>query len=153
MGIYPQYSEAENISLDMWVKLARAFAVFSKGTNEHIRQCNLTTSQFAVVECLGHKGQMTLGELSSKMLMSCGNMTVVVDNLEKDQLVERLRSENDRRVIHVRLTNAGQQLFDKIFPDHARYVAKLASVLNIQEQKELAQMLKKLGLGLQEQLE
>lgn len=149
MGYFPQYSEQENQALDLWVKLARSFAVFDRGAQEHIRSCGLTPSQFAVLECLGHKGKMTLGELSSKMLMSCGNMTVVVDNLEKDKLVERLRSESDRRVIHVQLTSAGQELFQRIFPAHAQRVAQLASVLSDQEQKQLAAMLKKLGLGLQ----
>lgn len=150
MATYPQYSAAENQALDLWVKLARAFAVFNRRSQEHIRQCDLTPSQFAVLECLGHRGEMTLGELSSKMLMSCGNMTVVVDNLEKDGLVLRSRSEADRRVIHVSLTPAGRTLFDRIFPDHARHVHALASVLSSDEQLQLAGLLKKLGLALQE---
>ena len=150
MAHYPQYTSEENRALDLWVKLARAFSVFSRRTQEHIRSCELTPSQFAVLECLGHKGEMTLGELSSKMLMSCGNMTVVVDNLEKDGLVARTRSEADRRVIHVSLTESGQALFDRIFPDHARHVTQLARVLNEAEQQQLAQLLKKLGQALQE---
>lgn len=150
MATYPQYSEAENRALDLWVKLARAFAVFNRRSQEHIRTCDLTPSQFAVLECLGHRGELTLGELSSKMLMSCGNMTVVVDNLEKDGLVQRSRSDADRRVIHVSLTADGQALFDQIFPDHARHIHRLASVLDTEEQQQLAQLLKKLGLALQE---
>lgn len=149
MAHYPQYSSDENLALDLWVKLARTFAVFSRCTHEHIRSCDLTTSQFAVVECLGHKGEMTLGELSGKMLMSCGNMTVVVDNLEKDGLVERIRSESDRRVIRVRLTATGLELFARIFPEHARLVSKLAGILDPDEQQQLSGLLKKLGLGLQ----
>ncbi len=148
MAHYPQYTSEENQALDLWVKLARTFAVFSRCSQEHIRSCDLTPSQFAVVECLGHKGEMTLGELSGKMLMSCGNMTVVVDNLEKEGLVERIRSESDRRVIRVRLTAAGVELFARIFPDHAKLVAKLAGVLSSDEQQQLATLLKKLGLGL-----
>lgn len=149
MAHYPQYSSDENQALDLWVKLARTFAVFSRCTQEHIRSCDLTPSQFAVVECLGHKGEMTLGELSGKMLMSCGNMTVVVDNLEKDGLVERIRSESDRRVIRVRLTATGLELFARIFPEHARLVSKLAGILDPDEQQQLSGLLKKLGLGLQ----
>lgn len=150
MATYPQYSEAENRALDLWVKLARAFAVFNRRSQEHIRTCDLTPSQFAVLECLGHRGELTLGELSSKMLMSCGNMTVVVDNLEKDGLVQRSRSDADRRVIHVSLTADGQTLFDRIFPEHARHIHRLAGVLSTEEQLQLAQLLKKLGLALQE---
>lgn len=150
MASYPQYTSDENRALDLWVKLARAFAVFSRRTQEHIRSCELTPSQFAVLECLGHKGEMTLGELSARMLMSCGNMTVVVDNLEKEGLVQRTRSESDRRVIHVKLTDQGQALFTRIFPEHAAQVARLAAVLSQEEQEQLAVLLKKLGLALQD---
>ncbi len=145
------YSPSKSQALDLWVKLARSFAVFNKGAVNHIRSTGLTPSQFAVVECLGHKGGMTLGELSQKMLMSCGNITVVVDNLEKEGLVERLRCENDRRVVYVNLTASGQQHFDAIFPEHADRIEALASVLSDSEQKQLAGLLKKLGLGLGEE--
>lgn len=144
------YSPATRQALDLWVKLARSFAVFNKGAIGHIRSTGLTPSQFTVVECLGHKGGMTLGELSQKMLMSCGNITVVVDNLEKEGLVERLRCENDRRVVYVNLTASGKQCFDAIFPEHAVHIQALASVLSDSEQKQLAGLLKKLGLGLSE---
>lgn len=145
------YSPSETQALDLWVKLARSFAVFNKGAINHIRSTGLTPSQFAVVECLGHKGGMTLGELSQKMLMSCGNITVVVDNLEKEGMVERLRCENDRRVVYVNLTATGQQRFQAIFPEHAARIETLANVLSNSEQQQLAGLLKKLGLGLGEQ--
>jgi len=91
---------------------------------------------------------MTIGELCRKQLVSGGNMTVVVDNLGKLGLVERVHGKEDRRVILVRLTAKGKALFDEVFVKHAAHIAKLASVLTDQEQKELARLLKKLGLSL-----
>jgi MarR family 2-MHQ and catechol resistance regulon transcriptional repressor len=93
---------------------------------------------------------LPLGELCQKQLVSGGNMTVVVDNLERDGLVQRIPSPNDRRVIVVRLTAKGKKLFDKIFPQHARYVTELVSVLTDEDQDRLAALLKKLGLALKE---
>lgn len=150
MSYYPQYSADENRALDLWVKLARAYAVFNKEAISHIRSVGLTPTQFAVLECLGHRGEMTLGALSEKMLMSCGNMTMVVQNLEKEGLVERVRSAEDRRVVHVDLTSLGQQRFEAIFPGHAMHIHQQAQVLSVAEQEQLATLLKKLGLGLQE---
>lgn len=132
----------------MWVKLARAFATFSKRTIDHIKTTGLTEPQFGVLECLGHLGPLTLGELCKKQLVSGGNMTVVVDNLEKEGLVERIRSKQDRRAIQVRLTSKGKKLFDENFTKHAEHVTKLASVLTVHEQEELSRLLKKLGIGL-----
>jgi MarR family 2-MHQ and catechol resistance regulon transcriptional repressor len=139
-------------ALDLWVKLARASAVFSQRTHEQIRTFGLTAGQFAAIETLGHKGPLTVGELCKKQLVTGGNMTVVIDNLERDQLVERVRSTTDRRVILVRLTGKGKALFDSVFPKHAEYVADLASVLKPDEQRTLARLLKKLGLALQQRI-
>ena len=132
----------------MWVKLARASSVFYHETAEHIRTCGLTVAQFGVLEVLGHKGPLTLGELCRKGLVSRGNMTVVVDNLEREGLVQRCRSTADRRVIEARLTAKGKRLFDRIFPEHAKHVVGLASVLSEEEQLKLGSLLKKLGTRL-----
>lgn len=75
-------------------------------------------------------------------------MTVVVDNLEKEKLVERIHGKEDRRTILVQLTAKGQKLFKEIFTEHAQYVTQVASVLTEKEQNELAHLLKKLGVAL-----
>ncbi len=140
-----RYGKRAEVALDMWVKLARAFSVFSRRSEEQIRTFGLTTAQFSALECLGHKGAMTLGELCRKQLVSGGNMTVVVDNLEREDLVERVRNKKDRRSIVVQLTPKGKELFGRIFPVHARHIARVASVLTQTEQSSLAALLKKLG--------
>jgi MarR family 2-MHQ and catechol resistance regulon transcriptional repressor len=143
-----RYGKKIDTALGMWVKLARAHDTFAKLTYENIRSFGLTTPQFAVVECLGHLGPMMISDLCKKMLVSAGNMTVVVDNLEHSRLVERLPSKEDRRAIVVRLTTKGKKLFDDIFTKHAKCVSALASVLSDREQEELAVLLKKLGTSL-----
>jgi MarR family 2-MHQ and catechol resistance regulon transcriptional repressor len=143
-----KYGKKADLALSMWVKLARAFTTFGKRSLDNIRTFGLTEAQFGALECLGHLGPMTIGELCRKQLVSGGNMTVVVDNLGKLGFVERMRSEDDRRVILVRLTAKGKKLFDEIFEKHAEHIAGLASVLTEQEQKELARLLKKLGIAL-----
>jgi MarR family 2-MHQ and catechol resistance regulon transcriptional repressor len=143
-----QYGKKIDAALSMWVKLARAHSTLAKLTDENIRSFGLTTPQFGVLECLGHLGPMTIGELCKKQLVSGGNMTVVVDNLTKDGLVERIPSKDDRRAIVVQLTAKGKKLFGDIFIRHAKFVASAASVLSDKEQSELAVLLKKLGMGL-----
>jgi MarR family 2-MHQ and catechol resistance regulon transcriptional repressor len=145
-----RYGKKTDIALSTWVKLARAHDTFSHLTASQIRSFGLTTAQFGVVECLGHLGPMLIGELTKKHLVSGGNMTVVVDNLEKEVLVERSISNNDRRAFIVKLTSKGKRLFNKIFIKHAEYITQLASVLTEAEQVELSHLLKKLGLGLKD---
>ena len=110
-----QYGKKTDLALAMWVKLTRAHDTFNHLTAANIRTFGLTPAQFGVIECLGHLGSMLIGDLTKKHLVSGGNMTVVVDNLEKDGLVERLVSDEDHRAFYVKLTPKGKRLFDKIF--------------------------------------
>jgi MarR family 2-MHQ and catechol resistance regulon transcriptional repressor len=93
---------------------------------------------------------MTIGDVGKRMLVTGGCTTVILDNLEKEDLVERIRSTEDRRVIKVQLTEKGERLFKQIFAQHANHVTELASVLTEEEQMQLSQLLKKLGLALRE---
>jgi MarR family transcriptional regulator, 2-MHQ and catechol-resistance regulon repressor len=147
-----KYGKKIDTALSMWVKLLRANATFNKKNADHLKNFGITAAQYAVIECLGHLGPMIMVELCKKMLVSGGNMTVVVDNLEKDGLVERLPSNGDRRAILVRLTPKGKRIFDDSFGKHAEYLTKLASALTIQEQEELGKLLKKLGCAVREEL-
>lgn len=143
-----KYGKDADRALGMWVKLARASATINKATVKDIRRYGLTQPQFAVVECLGHLGEMTIGELSRKMLVSGGNMTCVVDNLEKEGLVLRRHSDEDRRSILVDLTEKGKELFRRIFPQHAAFIVQLTSVLTAEEQEQLSRLLRKLGTAI-----
>ncbi|MDP2207608.1 MAG: MarR family transcriptional regulator [Bacteroidota bacterium] len=145
-----KYGKKTDLALNLWVKLSRAFAVINKKATEDIAKYGLTEPQFCVLECLGHLGQLSIGELTRKQLVSAGNMTVVVNNLEKEGLVERSREPGNRRVVKVQLTAKGSKKFDEIFLNHAKYITHLISVLTEKEQSDLAKLLKKLGLIVQQ---
>ena len=142
-----KYGKKVDLALSTWVKLARAFSSFSKKSTEKIKSFGLTQPQFAVIEALGHLGSLKVGEICDKMLVSGGNMTLVLDNIEKLGYLERIPSKEDRRAIHVQLTAKGRELFEEIFKIHAEHITVLMSVLTPDEQKTLGDLLKKLGLG------
>lgn len=148
-----KYGKKADKALSMWVKLARASNTMSALTLRDIATYGLTEAQFSVVEALGHLGPMKIGELCAKNLSSGGNMTVVVDNLERDGLVERARCDEDRRAYIIRLTDKGSSLFKDIFAKHACFVTDLVySALTDDEIEQLSILLKKLGLTLKVRL-
>lgn len=98
-----------------------------------------------MLEALHHLGSLSLGDLADKLLVSGGNITYVMDRLEERGLVERERSEEDRRVVKACLTPEGRELIAEVFPDHAAYVRELMDALEPSEEKELRLLLKKLG--------
>lgn len=145
-----KYGKKADRALSMWVKLVRAANTFQSLTAKDIARYNLTVAQFGVIETLGHLGPMTVGQICSKKLSSGGNMTVVVDNLEKEDYVERCANPDDRRSTVIKLTPKGIAKFSEMFPSHAQYVEEMCSVLSDKELQELSDLLKKLGLRLKE---
>ncbi|MEN4013042.1 MAG: MarR family transcriptional regulator [Chloroflexota bacterium] len=132
-------------ALDAWIKLTRAADSVTSRLHQRNSMGDLTDSQFGVLEVLRHLGSMPQCVLASKLLKSSGNITLVIDNLEKRGLVRRAADAHDRRVSRVELTTAGAQLIDELFPLHARAVADEFSVLSQQEQRQLGDLLRKLG--------
>ncbi|HLO33317.1 MAG TPA: MarR family transcriptional regulator [Anaerolineales bacterium] len=140
-------TRAEMRALDTFIKLTRC----TNSLLMRLAECNtiggLTPSQFAVLEALYHLGPMTQGEVSQKVLKSGSNITTVIDNLERDGLVRRQRDEQDRRVIHIHLTEVGSRKIETVLPGHVEALVREFSVLSAGEQKTLAELCKKLGRG------
>ncbi len=136
----------EKQALNAFIKLTRAAESVGLRINAHLHDDTLTVSQFGVLEALYHLGPMQPGELGTKILKSSGNMTTVIDNLEKRRLVQRQRREDDRRCIDIHLTDAGRTLITQILPGHVRGVVETFGVLSPEEQAQLAMLCQKVGL-------
>jgi len=135
-------------ALNAFIKLARAADSFSSRVSRSITDAGLTENQFGVLEALLHLGPLNQGELAKKLLRSAGNMTMVIDNLEKRGLVRREPGVEDRRVNVVHLTDAGRELIARIFPGHVHAILREMGVLTPAEQDELGRLCRKLGRGL-----
>ena len=72
-------------------------------------------------------------------------MTVVIDNLVKDSLVQRCIDPKDRRVNLISITEKGRKLISDIFPNHLENINGIFNVLTSEEKKNLISLLKKLS--------
>lgn len=138
---------AEIRALNSYIKLMRATETVSSMIREQVAAFDLTESQFAVLEALFHVGPLRANELAHKLLRSCGNVTTVIDNLEKAGFVERRRCPLDGRGVHISLTAAGRERIRRVFPSVAGRLTGVMSTLEPAEQDELARLTRKLGLG------
>jgi len=138
---------AEIRTLDTFIKLTRCTNSLLGRLADRNTVGDLTWSQFAVLEALYHLGPLTQGEVSTKVLKSGSNITTVIDNLERDGLVCRQRDREDRRVIHVHLTEAGTGKIEAVLPGHVAALVEEFNVLSAEEQETLAELCKKLGRG------
>lgn len=140
-------------ALNTYVKLMRAAESVSLRTHGHLAEAGLTISQFGVLEALHHLGPLRQTDIAKKILKSSGNITMVIDNLEKRDLVKRENDPGDRRSYAVRLTAAGKKLIGEIFPRHAERIVQGMSILSSAEQEKLGSLCRKLGLGAKERKE
>ena len=132
-------------ALDTYVKLLRSAETVRTCATRSLADYDLSASQFAVLEALHHIGPLCLSDLAHKVLMTGGNITMVVTNLEKRGLVKRIPGKQDRRYITAEITAAGKRLMERVFPPHARTIADAMSALSSAEQKQLGALCRKLG--------
>jgi MarR family 2-MHQ and catechol resistance regulon transcriptional repressor len=137
-------------ALNAYINLVRASDSVLSKIGTHLESEGVTSGQFAVLEALLHLGPMCQHALAAKLLRSGGNMTLVVDNLEKQGWVKRVRQEKDRRMVQIHLTPKGKRLITRIFPEHAKAIARVMSELTPAEQEELRRIARKLGRGAEE---
>ncbi len=121
--------------LRTWLRLLR----ITRGTENHLREFlrvnyNTTLPRFDVAAAL-YRGDapMKMSDLSQMLLVSNGNATTVVERLEKDGMVQRVPSEEDRRVVLVALTAQGRNWFSEMAKAHEEEVSKLFAMLGHEE--------------------
>jgi MarR family 2-MHQ and catechol resistance regulon transcriptional repressor len=134
-------------SLKLYIKMIRASDAVSEKMHRHLSDDNLTPSQFGVLEALLHLGPMCQKDIGQKILKTSGNITLVIDNLEKRELVVRVKDPEDRRKFTIELTKEGRELIEIVFPRHAEISNKVFQVLDDNEKETLGLLLKKLGLA------
>lgn len=101
----------------------------------------LTTTQFAVLEVLYHKGSLCVGEIQQFILGTNGNVPLVIKNLEKEGLVSRKKSETDARRSMIDLTEKGYSLIEKVYPLQKQRLSELFQNVSSQDQRDLTKKL------------
>ena len=84
-----------------------------------------------------HVGPQCLGDLARRILTSSGNLTLVIDNLQKRGLVKRQQQGKDKRFVLACITPQGEKLIARIFPEHARRITEVMGRLKADEQEQL----------------
>ncbi|MFA5668837.1 MAG: MarR family transcriptional regulator [Balneolaceae bacterium] len=146
MGTHFKGSTKELKTLNAFIKLVRSVESLNSAQSKSLAKENLTISQFGALEALLHLGPLNQREIGKKLLKSGGNITLVIDNLEKRGLVKRKADTKDRRAVIVSLTAKGRAFIEEYFPKHLALLVDEFSVLTDEEKDTLASLCKKLGL-------
>ncbi len=146
MGTHYKGTKKEIRALNTYIKFMRAADSLSSRINFRLIKTKLSESQLNVLDALFHLGPLSQKDLGKKLLRSGGNITMVIDNLEKRKFVRRKRGVTDRRIIVVDLTPSGKKLMGKVLPQKVDAVTKEIIKLSKDEQSELQRLCKKIGI-------
>jgi MarR family 2-MHQ and catechol resistance regulon transcriptional repressor len=100
-----------------------------------------------VVEYLGEEGPHMMRQLAEFLSLAVNSVTTLVDNLEKKGIVRRQRSEEDRRVVRVELTDAGKVAFEAAFEEKLRLLRSMLNALTEDEQEICMVLFRKIARG------
>jgi len=140
-----QLDDAQATSLKLFVVLSKAYKAISEQVIKDVKQYGLSPSEFMILEVLYTKRRIPLQQIGEKILVTSGSVTYNIDKLEKKRLLRRVPCREDRRVIYAEITEAGDELFNQIFPDHAVTVHHLMSGVSQDDQEAAIALLKRLG--------
>jgi DNA-binding MarR family transcriptional regulator len=132
-------------STSLWIRFLRFSLQSHKKLEDDLHKVGLTPPQFYVLATIGYAGGLPFGEIGAKMMVTVSNLTGIVDRLEEKKLVLRKRDENDRRVVHVVLTDKGAKLYKSTLPLFEKSVSEIFSMLESARQKELSALLRRLN--------
>ncbi len=145
----------QHASLRLWLRLLSCTMRVEDKIRQKLRETfGITLPRFDLMAQLErHPDGLTMGELSRRMMVTGGNITTIVDQLEKENLVVRVVGVNDRRSFTVRLTQAGRDAFTDMAIAHEAWVADLFEGLSVSQQSELYTLLGTMKKNLQKQEE
>ena len=137
-------------SLRLWLRLLSATTRIEDTIRQRLReQFGITLPRFDLMAQLEREREgLSMGELSRRMMVTGGNVTTIVDQLEKEQLVTRTMQPGDRRSFTVRLTPAGRKTFAAMAAAHEAWVVELFGPLSERQHEQLYKLLGTLKQGL-----
>lgn len=111
----------------------------------------LTMTDMHTIEAIGFNHQRNMSSIAKDLSITVGTLTIAINHLVKKGYVERIRSNKDRRVVLVSLTQKGKAAFRHHIAFHDRMVEKIISQLEDEELKVLVRSLQKVDTFFQEE--
>ncbi len=135
----------EKTELKIFIGMSRALNKINRATNKVYTKYGLTSGQFAVLEDLYHKGELSVGEVQEKILSTSGTIPVIVKNLEKEGFLQKSNDESDKRRFILQITQKGKELMDIIYPENEEIIISMINTWSKDEQEEILNYMRKFG--------
>lgn len=129
--------------LKLFISLSRTMLYLDRETDKIYKEHGITKTQFAVLEVLYHKGDLSQCDIRQLILTTAGNLPVVINNLLKEDLISKQPHEEDGRRQVLSLTSKGRKLIEEVFPENQKCIEDSFSVWTEKEKDMLHAAMKK----------
>ncbi|WP_026581852.1 MarR family winged helix-turn-helix transcriptional regulator [Bacillus sp. J33] len=121
----PKTNEINDVVADIEKDLRYISGIIKQKGREILSDFTITPPQFVALQWLFEEGDMTIGELSNKMYLACSTTTDLVDRMEKNNLVKRVKDPNDRRVVRIHLLEEGERIIEEVIKKRQEYLKEV----------------------------
>ncbi|AWG37630.1 MarR family transcriptional regulator [Bacillus velezensis] len=129
---------------DIEKSLRHIAVIIKQKGREILNQYAITPPQFVGLQWLYELGDMTIGELSGKMYLACSTTTDLIDRMEKNKLVERVKDPADRRVVRIHLLAEGERIIQEVILKRQAYLRDMFATFSEEETAAFEKSLLKL---------
>jgi len=137
----------KKVTTDTWTRLTQTYHMAQKQCRDALRGSGLTQPQFEVLAQIHGEEGIPLTRIGENLLVTGGNITGIVDRLEKTGLVKRKRDKEDRRIIRAFFTAKGKKVYQQATPAYDRFLKKAFGELSAAEHGRLQKSLDNLRKG------
>lgn len=132
-------AELRDVVQDMLKQFQSVNAAAANGPH-----AELNIQELRVVELLGDEGPHMMREIAQFLNVAVNSVTSIVDNLEKKKLVRRVRSDEDRRIVRVELTDAGRLIYQDALDVNMKLFRTMLGALTAEEQEVFLMLIRKI---------
>ncbi|MCG0239641.1 MAG: MarR family transcriptional regulator [Firmicutes bacterium] len=133
-GVDRQVAEIEEL-------LRAVGAILKKRARDILSNFRITPPQLDALLVLNEHGELTMGELCQRLFLACSTATDLIDRMERNQLIERVRDTADRRVIRLRLLEKGRRIIAEVLEARRSYLSGVLGDVSPAQKEQIIQSL------------
>lgn len=139
-------------NLKTLIVLFKAYSSVEKNVKRSLVNSGLSLNEFTTMEALYNKNTLSTQEIIDTILIPNSSMTYVLENLLKKGFIKREKNKRDKRISVISLTEDGRLIFEKVYANHFKHMKKIFNHISEKEEKQLQNLLKKVGKVAEENL-
>lgn len=123
------------------IRLRKIAGVIKKNGRKILTNYPITSPQFSALYCVIEEGDLTIGELSNRIGLAFSTTTDIVDRMERNNLVKRVRDSNDRRVVRIHALEEGKAIIKDVIKKRQEYLGEVLEGFSVEQTADLNELL------------